>query len=511
MSLNYYQAETDGQTASMNGMCQAVILAMEKTVESIQSFQAAENLQGDAYHSAKGYMAEVYRPLAYGMIQLCEELITQNEQYPRSFQSQVSTDDVEEQQIIDQIAEVDRYLQKLTSSPIPIPGSSIVEMLFNHMKRSLEQKLEQLRTFETTSGGMYDTALQLVDYVLTGLAEVQNGGGFNRETGTFSTNGMDLAWAIELETIHYTVLAKEKYGDYLESPEGDLEKAVEIVRYEEENPTYVNQTDSFLEPLEDRDIIEIKYLMYTADEPHRTLAMQYLDQIEINSITSSGSYTPDTKQLKFNVVEDRTNRRGPYFTFFHELGHAIDYNMGEEYGYDGPYSEHHRQNGQSLSDLMFADVEQTIRAEVRNELKKPTYEGLSPEERTAMEENITNDFIYRGPSNQTLTADEEQLSGVVQTAISRDLTGDEHNNASDIYGAVTALEISGNWGHHNLSYWVDETTGERVRGPEREGFASYYSVHMIEAGELRDSQFESHEGYLSQSKEHMDQMFDQMG
>ena len=64
------------------------------------------------------------RPLAQGIIYLCEELIRQNDAFPSQFQSQVASTDVIEQEILEQIREIDRMKASMEaiSQAMPIPG-----------------------------------------------------------------------------------------------------------------------------------------------------------------------------------------------------------------------------------------------------------------------------------------------------------------------------------------------------------------------------------------------------
>ncbi|WP_033796808.1 T7SS effector LXG polymorphic toxin, partial [Bacillus pseudomycoides] len=65
-------------------------------------------LQGQTYSSAKAFFTETFRPLAQGIIYLCEELIRQNDAFPSQFESKVASTDVIEQEILEQIQEIDR-------------------------------------------------------------------------------------------------------------------------------------------------------------------------------------------------------------------------------------------------------------------------------------------------------------------------------------------------------------------------------------------------------------------
>ena len=510
MSLNMYLGAASSQKNSMNSLCIEIIQSMEQVTASIKAFNGAILLQGKTYRTAKLYMTQTYLPLAQGIIYLCEELIRQNDRYINDFKSEVATTDVREQEIVEQIREIDRMIMKYEELNSVTPFFHSIIIVYQVMKKNLQDKLQRLYAYNTKSANNYETALQLAKGVIDGLQAVQDGKGFNSKTGTFSTEGMNLDWVAHIDKTHYTRKAKEEYGDYLEEYPENIEKVITIIKYEESNPKYVDDTNEFLDPLETHDTIEIKYLIYSADEPYRRLSLQYLNQVEIAAIDESGVFSSDKNTIKFDVEDDRTNDRGKYFTFFHELGHAIDYYHGTEHGYDGFISESFEYEGKTLSEHMYVDVENKIQEQLRTELKQEDYDELTLAEKDELINNVSEYFIYNGPSNQVLSADEKDLFMEVKTQLSNELHPDHHNNASDVYGGVTVNQIKGKWAHHEESYWIDEETGERVREPNKEGFASYYGTIMLEEGDHRNDQLQSHKDYLPTSTEHMDAMFESM-
>ncbi|SDZ53181.1 LXG domain of WXG superfamily protein [Evansella caseinilytica] len=507
MSLNMYLGSADVQTSSMNQFCIQTIQGMEEAIASIDQFALNMSLQGKAYQTAKTYMAQTFRPLAQGIIYLCEELIRQNDDYPSEFRSQVSTSDVIEHEIADQIVEINRLIRRLRELNDITPMVQATILIYEGMKRILQQRLEKLHQFNVTSRSNYDTAFQLADCIVQGLAQVQGGKGFNSETGTFSTKGMELGWVQQIHKFPYILKAHEQYGEHLEKYPRDVDKIIAIMKYEEKHTEYLEQTNEFLAPLEVKDIIEIKYLMYTAEEPYRTLAMKYLDEVKIASLEGEKSFFLDSdNSITYIVERDRTNARGAYFTFFHELGHAIDYNYAKEIGMDGFFSNNYRSNGNTLAEYMHGDVKNKIQFALKDEINKEVYDDIDMKAKTKMINNITESFIYTGPEDNELTSTETDLYNIIQTKLSQDLHPDEHHNASDVYGGVTLNEIVGKWGHHKESYWIDLDTGERTNEPDKEGFASYYGSIMIQ-----DSvQIESVTDYLPNSKKHMNNMFKSM-
>ncbi|HDR6287643.1 TPA: ribonuclease [Bacillus cereus] len=203
MSLNMYLGEVQGQTQSMSAVCNATIQGMEQVIQSIDAFAIDTVLQGQTYSSAKSFFVQIFRPLAQGIIYLCEELIRQNDAFPSQFQSQVASTDVIEQEILEQIREIDRMKASMEaiSQAMPIPGMDAMANLFTVMRKKMQEKLDHLYQFNQTSSNNYSTALQLAASIAEGLAEVQSGKGFSPASGTFSTQGLNMEWTTSIQAI----------------------------------------------------------------------------------------------------------------------------------------------------------------------------------------------------------------------------------------------------------------------------------------------------------------------
>ncbi|MBJ7998253.1 RNase A-like domain-containing protein [Bacillus mycoides] len=203
MSLNMYFGEVQSQTQSMNAVCIATIQGMEQAIQSIDAFAVDTVLQGQTYSSAKSFFVQTFRPLAQGIIYLCEELIRQNDAFPSQFQSKVAQADVIEQELLEQIREIDRMKTSMeaVNQAMPIPGMDAMVNLFIVMRQKLQEKLEHLYEFNYTSSSNYDTALQLAASIAQGLAEVQSGKGFSPASGTFSTQGLNMEWTTSIQSI----------------------------------------------------------------------------------------------------------------------------------------------------------------------------------------------------------------------------------------------------------------------------------------------------------------------
>ncbi|PGE26439.1 T7SS effector LXG polymorphic toxin [Bacillus wiedmannii] len=216
MSLNMYLGEVQNQTQSMNAVCTATIQGMEQAIQSIDAFATDTVLQGQTYSSAKAFFVQTFRPLAQGIIYLCEELIRQNNAFPSDFQSQVASTDVIEHEILEQIREIDRMKTSMEAinQAMPMPGMDAMANLFIVMRQKLQEKLDHLYQFNQTSSNNYSTAIQLATSIAAGLAEVQSGKGFSALTGIFSVKELNMEWAVAIQKksedkVHAVQIEKE--------------------------------------------------------------------------------------------------------------------------------------------------------------------------------------------------------------------------------------------------------------------------------------------------------------
>ncbi|AKR38889.1 pre-toxin TG domain-containing protein [Bacillus cereus] len=201
MGLDMYLGEVKAQTESTNAFCVATIQGMEQVINSIDAFVGDTILQGKTYDTGKTFFAQTFRPLAQGIIYLCEELIRQNNSFPNDFQSQVATTDVIEQEIREQIREIDRMKADIEGTSSTLPGMQVMVGIYDTMKQKLQEKLEYLYEFNYVSSSNYDTALQLATSIAQGLAEVQSGQGFSPASGTFSIQDLNMNWTASIQKI----------------------------------------------------------------------------------------------------------------------------------------------------------------------------------------------------------------------------------------------------------------------------------------------------------------------
>lgn len=528
MSLAMYQGETSIQVESMNELCEEMMQAAEQVNESIDFFLGASLLQGKTYQSAKLFMSATYRPIAQGIIYLCQELIQQNNKYPRDFTAQVSGADVVEDEIHEQIKEIDKQIEgyKLLADVFPLQTFPIIGLQM--MKASLQKKLENLYAFNTTSSNNYNLAVEYTDSIFMGLSQITYSTNFNSVSGIFNTDGMDLSFIANIEHTYYKRQAYEKFAEYLKKHPDDVDKVAEVMKYEDDHPEDKEATSEFLSPLDEKDTMEIKFLMYTAEEPYRSLVIQYLDRINLNpkEIVDEEDPPPSSFSHRSNTINyvyetDRENSRGEYFTIFHEIGHAVDYNYGideqnqkstfdftKRSGTDAFYSEYFEHNEETLADKMHADFNKQVGDAVQNELNSPGYDIYNDAQKDEMNKNVMMNINNRDKYFDSLIFDEQGVQMTVEDEFAIKLNASHDSLASDVYGGVSDNTIDGRFGHPD-GYWYN-WLGFRKREPNREGFAEYFARQVMYSDDSDDKGIKSAEEFLPTSKKMMDDMFETM-
>ncbi len=236
--------------------------------------------------------------------------------------------------------------------------------------------------------------------------------------------------------------------------------------YEIYNPEKKKKLDNLLSKLTEEQVREVKYILYTADEPYRSIYLNELESYTIGNVSGSdtGFFRPFDNTINVDMIAEPTNPRGPYTTFFHESGHALDYNFYNDGNF---YSLTYRNaEGKSLQDVIFEDV--------RNDIRQTIAKYTSDEK---IQENLLN-YLISGKNNRgALTKKEEKIFENVLKAYKKDIAGMEKEAYSDIYGGVTDNAIVGNYIHTKENYWYDEN-GNATGAQAKELWAEYYSYCM---------------------------------
>lgn len=265
--------------------------------------------------------------------------------------------------------------------------------------------------------------------------------------------------------------------------------------------------DSSNTVIEEFDRNNIMYIAYTAEEPYRSLFLDSLGTYTIGRtdlsssyFTRSGDETDGTPANSINFGASNSFYhcpKGAYNTFFHECGHAIDYNIDGETFFSNTYK-----NGSNY-DMIAGDVYAHIEGEIENYINNKIASGVSNAasyEACSVERII--DCIKNGGDTSILSASELKVYKDVKSNIESELNATSSNHqyednvgvlhgtlyVSDICGGVTNNVIVGGRGHWNKEddgpykgeyiYWYNPETGERTGNHETELWAHYFSFEM---------------------------------
>src|SRR5699024_2664621 len=142
-------------------------------------------------------------------------------------------------------------------------------------------------------------------------------------------------------------------------------------------------------------------------EPKRSLAVDYLDRIEVVKFTPKVRKEKDIEDSAgvFRYIEDaifvemsklRKDDRGNYHTFFHEIAHAFQYyyrqdnrkvfqgiyeDVKEQFGNSTFFTDRYKIDGRTLTDQMYEDAENNFRKELAKELESTEYEDLNSDKK----------------------------------------------------------------------------------------------------------------------------------
>ncbi len=305
-----------------------------------------------------------------------------------------------------------------------------------------------------------------------------------------------------------------------------------VEAYELLHPEIKEKMDKFLatgEPniLTENDITSIKYLAYTAPEPYRTVYLEYVGTYEIGYISEEKLSSKESNawftSIDNKIYMEKTNGylsnnpRGDYTTFFHESGHAIDYNAST--GTEGNYCQVFSTNENKFQKIMEdtntdnATLQKAIYCDVYNDIEKKISSEvltLPDEQKENIDvQKIVGSFIY-GSENIELTDNEKKVRQKVINKYNNSFSDEKYEAVSDLYGGITnfVLYLKEGYGHREkndegeYTYWFRDA-GASTMAPSREFLAIYFSQQM--SGDLKA--VETTKEHFPQACELMEEMF----
>lgn len=211
-------------------------------ITAFNSLITEGELKGTAYDSAKSYAENIMVPLLRGVILFSESLGGKASELPTLYRSQVGEESLDEETLQKQIEAENTTISTQQSilnslSDIkdidPIYKSNVREIITNATSKrdELQEKLEKLQTFASSTSGQFSDSESLQTSVLEGFKQVS--GDFGKFDGTFKiegetpwVNNINSEWNKRSEVIQNYQNVLDKIKNKKELDENDI-KAIQ--------------------------------------------------------------------------------------------------------------------------------------------------------------------------------------------------------------------------------------------------------------------------------------------
>ena len=207
----------------------------------------------------------------------------------------------------------------------------------------------------------------------------------------------------------------------------------------------------------------------------------------IRNIGSRGFFTstPNNPLVHFNANADRDNDRGAFFTFFHEVGHMIDWvAAGSDNGH--LFSRIDAAFSRPLFNAVSADVRRQVTI-VANGLD---LSGVPESRRSTYTERAINNImngqriVAETPEEIAALTPAQEVQRDLQIEMGQVLRGAGSNarnsqnmiNPSNVYGGVTNNAVRGSAWHPEPSYWFRD--GNPTFNQNIEMFAHHFAASI---------------------------------
>lgn len=300
----------------------------------------------------------------------------------------------------------------------------------------------------------------------------------------------------EIKARDYLVVATMK--DCVSLPDGRSrlnanakEKNSVIRDFEKDHLKEAKRLNAFLNSgknnkLTDEDKRNIKYLIYTAKEPYRSIYLKNIDKIKFgNGDLGGGAYYRNGDRTINLSYPDcfKKDPRGAYTTWFHEYGHGIDdqADFSSRGGYDTEtYKAYSEKMGREVSLREAIEYDIYYNKDNQHSISSMA-ESIRQSGRIGSKGNVDNVInALKNGSPDGLNKDDRAMYNAVKNELFRSTGNDATYEAvTDVYGGMSGnvLREKHSYGH-DTEYWNDTSM------PAKELWAEYYSYNM--AGDQRN-------------------------
>ncbi len=258
-------------------------------------------------------------------------------------------------------------------------------------------------------------------------------------------------------------LTREEYEEYevltakaltsdpvLSLTEDEKKRFIEL--YEKLYPSDADNMQSLVSIFEkagyagyEEDLINIKVLAYTADEPYKSVYIENISKVQEGELDYTGWSNTSYGVFHINLAGVTGQKTSvTYSTFFHETSHCIDYYLGDEKVFTASYRDGN--TGLSLQNALENDVRMRIYNTVNDYFKVNASYTMEQQAaiRGYVEDAIMNqvDYLSYGNPDFSMIVDSDPLvsENDVNQCYSQviiDIQGDVVGFSNDIYGGLT--------------------------------------------------------------------------
>lgn len=278
-----------------------------------------------------------------------------------------------------------------------------------------------------------------------------------------------------------------------------LSKSDCIRDYESANPDMARKVDEYLKQmssvLTEDDIQNIKYLIYSAKEPYRTIFLNNLKNFNVTDLqlppeeafyhpwTIIDLFTKNGHTLHYSYPYCFGNDpRGSYTTLFHESGHAID-DLADESKSFGSDTENYKAYSSGMGKEV--TVREAILYDVYDNKSNPhsmisiatKLKNSGDVDSSANVTKVINAIRKGVPPKNLSPADRELYNAIInEHRSSLENSGKpsaHYESVSDVYGGVSDNVLRNGYGHDS-KYWNDKSKAAK------ELWAEYFSYNMAD-------------------------------
>ena len=228
MGIEVYRGSLDSQATSTGTMIEQQLKAYEALEKSLTQIEnSASLLSGTAYDSFRTFITSVVQPLKEAGIALADATQESVKKLPKSYRSEVADEDLQEEKLVSDIEQCDRMIaifhaeineiaaSKSTSAGDfqrlqrlqRLQGLNVLDGIVKAARNKLQEKLNKLRAFNTSSPEIFGDIDVLSNAIQTGISQINLAWDPNTETYIVPT---DLSWiTVVKENVENRAFAKK--------------------------------------------------------------------------------------------------------------------------------------------------------------------------------------------------------------------------------------------------------------------------------------------------------------